>query len=445
VASDSEHSVRDAIVRLESEVDSARAEAERLKRLLDNASTEQTCIERDRRARAQLTPQIKEMRAKIDALIPPTEPESPTEALATIEQLGMDAVMLSMAREDVAETERALTEAKTLTQSDIATFTRYQTVASATGCCPLCGVTGQWKGSELGAKIAELRQKATVIAQQIGANWDERDRIMAQQAQADETLRQATLLVALYEEERSTYAARCATFEQGFEAMIGSVQTMESQLASLPAERSDLDREALTVKHAEAQAALTQLSVEVSAERQKLGVAAHRQGQMTAQTAAERRADQLKALLASLKRVRDRMLDDAVAPLRTALESLEPICLKGWQWTLVRDGAALDMVMRLGNHRELPVESLSVGERYLATLALLVAKAMVQRERWSGLFLDNFEVVFPEQARVVILDGLTQIVRTIPGPVDNAFVAGACDAPPSCLTQGVLSYTRASR
>jgi DNA repair exonuclease SbcCD ATPase subunit len=441
VSSESQASVQAEIARLEPHVERLRAEVERIDRLLSSATTEQAAIERVRRQRATLEAQVKDLRAKIGGLLPPEEPVYPQQAADTVEQVDMDVVALQLEKSDEEDRYRSLSDESAKTLAEVQLAKHYQKMAGTGGRCPFCGTEGAWKNSdEFDLKIRELEKRMEDLNAQCKESTNRQHNVDRQLGAMETTRRQAALLVAMYKEDSAFYADRCKQFDEGFQALLNSAQALETQLGSLPPDRPDIDPLSLEDSAARAQRSLAEATSQLNALRQKLGVATHRQGQLSSQTKAADRVEQLKALLTKMRSVRDRMLDDAVAPLREALQSLDVVCVNGWQWNLVREGTNFEMVMQRGKRHALPVEQLSVGERYLATIALLVAKAMVRREPWSGLFLDNFEAIFPESARCVVLQGLVAVGRMPRSPVDNILVAGACDVPPAI--DGVLSYSR---
>lgn len=440
VSAEREADVQAEIDKLECKIASVNSEAQRLSRLLASADTEQATIDRDRRARALLIPQIENLKSRLSAQVPPPPPQLPAQALQDLDQIDMDMVCVLVDETEERELQVQLGSECAVLESDIQSLDRYSKLAGESGRCPVCGTTGPWKGADaFASRVAQLRARKQETLLRAAANQKRLEDLNALRMDLEQKRRSLELSVALYNEELTAHADRCAKFESSFEALANTIQTLEEQLARVPPDRPNVDSSALSEKLSATQAELAQLTAQVNEQRQKLGVAAHRQGQLSAQSSAERRVEQLKDLLVTMRKARDRMLDDASAPLRRALESLEVVCLNGWQWTLRRDGTALDMVMQRES-RSLTVESLSAGERYLATIALLVAKSIVRREPWSGLFLDNFEAIFPDNRRLAVIRGLVTLCEMTNSPVDNVLVAGACEAP-SDIT-GFKSYVR---
>jgi len=160
--------------------------------------------------------------------------------------------------------------------------------------------------------------------------------------------------------------------------------------------------------------------------RAELGVAQERAGQLKAAEAATERIEVLKTLQGRMKAVRDRMLDDATQPLSTRLGGLSALAPRGGRWGILRQERTVDVALwTKGGSPPLPVTSLSAGERMRGTIALLVARSLVRREPWTGIFVDNFEQIYPAEERVSVLRALVAAERA--GAVDNVFVAAACE------------------
>ena len=174
-------------------------------------------------------------------------------------------------------------------------------------------------------------------------------------------------------------------------------------------------------------------------------VGSEREGQLTAATRAEARTVELKKLLEEARVVRRAMLKDSIQPLRKALSLLGALAPRQWAWMVDSDGS-FRMARDMGTGEQtVTVEAMSAGEKYRATIALLVATSMIRREPWVGLFLDAFEQV-SDDVRADVLLALLAVQKA--GHVDNVFVAGAFHAssPSSVvLSDPSLTYHKRAR
>jgi len=160
--------------------------------------------------------------------------------------------------------------------------------------------------------------------------------------------------------------------------------------------------------------------------RKSFSMAGERAAQQQAQTKAAKRSDELKTLLAKVRSVRDKMLADGIVPLRDALAKANGLAPGGQAFDarIVGDELVFGLVTA-STGQLVPIETMSAGERYRATVALLMARAIVRREPWVGLLLDAFEAVYPPDERNRVLRVLSHFAAT--GVVDNVIAAGAFD------------------
>jgi len=200
------------------------------------------------------------------------------------------------------------------------------------------------------------------------------------------------------------------------EAAEATLRSLQKQSAELPPKA-----EVLATVHAAASARYSAAVARVTALRQQEGIARERDGQTASAVGAEARAAELKKLLEAARVVRRQMLRDSIAPLRNALDLLTHLAPPSWAWDVDSDGTF--SIVRPWDRAatKIPVDAMSAGEKYRATIALLVATSMLRREAWVGLFLDAFEQVSSD-VRDDILLSLRSVVAQ--GHVDNVFVAG---------------------
>jgi hypothetical protein len=118
------------------------------------------------------------------------------------------------------------------------------------------------------------------------------------------------------------------------------------------------------------------------------------------------------------------MLAESIEPLRAALDELSATAPYGGKWDARLDGDALDIGVAT-SEGFIPAETLSAGEKYRLTAALLVARSKLRREPWVGLVLDGFEQVSPASVRKETIESLAGMVAA--GHVDNALFAAALE------------------
>lgn len=231
----------------------------------------------------------------------------------------------------------------------------------------------------------------------------------------------------VYQQEVASFEERRNAFDSTWQTLLRNVQSIEEQIAKLPAERADAVvsvrlEEDLVIWRAQS----ARCKATLDGLRAELGVAQERAGQLKAAEAATERVEGLKALQARMKAVRDRMLDDAMQPLSTRLGGLAALAPRGGRWGILRQERTVDVALwAKGGGPPLPVTSLSAGERMRGTIALLIARSLVRREPWTGIFVDNFEQIYPAEERISVLRALVAAERA--GAVDNVFVAAACE------------------
>jgi energy-coupling factor transporter ATP-binding protein EcfA2 len=156
--------------------------------------------------------------------------------------------------------------------------------------------------------------------------------------------------------------------------------------------------------------------------------------------AAKARVDDLKSLIYKLKEARMAILHDAVAPLRAALADLTMLTgSEEGPATVSVDGDTLTFACGRGG-RLVPFEAMSSGEKLRLTIAVLVAVSRIRRQPWTGIFVDNFESVYPEDDRWGVIADVVRAQRA--GFIDNAVFAGAMPRPTG-MVDGVRVIERA--
>jgi DNA repair exonuclease SbcCD ATPase subunit len=423
-----ETGVESRVEATEKAYEAARAESTRLERLIEDARQRQAALDRARRDRQSLTEQIERARAAVGKLTPPREPEAPDlRSLADKEAELFDAERES---EEIGVIDSDLAEARR-------NVVRYQKELHEAnrGTCPAC------EHDEPDVMLFEQRLEKEQRFVYTMEGQLEHSHELAELATRMDTLRTEiqgfTVAKQVFDHDLTAYAAQRAQFEQTWQTALTSVSSLEAQLAKVPADQADVDAKGVEQSLQESRARESKLKTELNAMRASVGVAKEREGQLKASKEAAERLGVLKALLTRMRDVRDRMLDDAVDPLRAALSQLDALAHDGGHWHIRRIGRDLDIGWTTGQEGSfLPANSLSAGEKYRATLALLVARSMVRREPSAFVLADNFEQVYPHTEREKVLRGLLAITNA--GFLDNAFLAAACE-PPEGL-DGLLVY-----
>jgi DNA repair exonuclease SbcCD ATPase subunit len=409
--------------------EAARSASTMLERLIEDAKQRQAALERARRDRQSLTEQIERARAAVGKLTPPQEPQPPVlgnladkeaelfDAERESEEIGVIDGDLADARRNVIRYKAELHEAER-------------------GTCPAC----DHDEPDVTLFAKRLEDEERLVDTMDGQLEHSHEKLAELGARMD-TLRAEiqglTVAKQVFDHDLSAYAAQQVQFEQTWQTALTSVSSLETQLAKVPADQPDVDTKGVEQSLQESRTRESKLKTELNALRAAVGVAKEREGQLKASKEAAERLVMLKALLARMRDVRDRMLDDAVDPLRAALSQLDALAHDGGHWHIRREGRDLDIGYTTGKQGSfLPANSLSAGEKYRATIALLVARSMVRREPSALLIADNFEQVYPHTERENVLRGLLAITNA--GFLDNAFLAAACE-PPDGL-EGLLVY-----
>jgi energy-coupling factor transporter ATP-binding protein EcfA2 len=248
---------------------------------------------------------------------------------------------------------------------------------------------------------------------------------------AKQTLEELTRSFATLEAEASRlelawgkaarHPADLASYDRALSAFASHRVTLQRSRDARQAELAALGvaipgcKEADVGKAEQAKLAASQALFEL---RDRRTLAAERTGHREAARQAAARAEVLRARRDRMRAARERMLADGVTPLQTALGDLAALAPPGTHWSLQPYSGGIDFGHT--GTRFVPIEMMSSSERYRATIALLVATAIVRRPPWVGIFLDGFEQVDPT-SRDQLLVALASLAQR--GLIDNAIVA----------------------
>jgi len=411
----------------ETAYEAARQTALERERLLNQAQDRQAAIDKARRDRELLTRQIAQAQQRIDAFLPPAKPvfdDLEDEVLGTEQLLAtLNAIEaeLRSAREDHKRAEFS----KEFSQREARRILHEIEQIETEGKCFVCDTPNASTAKLIagrGTALADV-ERASMDAHRTGRRAAELQ-TQFDQLQAQIQARHVAEKVRAHDEQ--AYAERRAQFDSAVGAILTSKASLEGQLERVPADQPDVDLTELDQAAVTAKTEEQRLKQSLNAIRSAIGVVQEQKGQREAQTAAEARVEELKGLLERMRTVRDRMLDDVVAPLRGALKDVDGLAPRGGHWEIRRHGRDLEIGCVMGTDF-LPANSLSAGEKYRATVALLVARLMVRREPTALIFCDNLELIYPESERLAVLSGLSQVARA--GFVDNILAAAACASP----------------
>ncbi len=211
-------------------------------------------------------------------------------------------------------------------------------------------------------------------------------------------------------------------FQEAWQTLLSNQQVLERSLAALPPEPQVADEgEGLSGKIGAAlqrEAERRNIAADL---RHREGLAHERAGQLQAADRAAARVEEMKKLGQKMRAARNQMLADALGPMQQAVARLQCLAPPDGTWNFV-ERPGLGVVLGYANETRgfVGPMAMSTGERFRATLTLLLAVAAVRREPWVGLFLDNFEQV-SDDAVFGAFQGLIVALRA--GVVDNVLVA----------------------
>jgi DNA repair exonuclease SbcCD ATPase subunit len=393
-----------------------------LERDLRDVQTKATTIQRNRRERKRLGDSIAAAQKAYDETRPPeTDPKAVFPDHVRLDDLESALLALEMDITDARD--------EALAAQNWVAFNRALLVAaeqaSKNAECPVCGGA---PGQNIEPSI-KSRERTWIEQRDIAVQKDIAvDKLVLRRRTIDAEAQ--TLRIARAVHERLSAADRSDhdRFHATWRALLTNIKTMQDQLAELAADEPEPDASGVQAALVAARVAHAAAKSRVQEMRSRIALAREREAQLTAAAYADKKVDLVKRMLAQLREVRDQMLADAVKPLQGALDKLQALAHGGVRWHLRTGERGLQMgVVRTFDRMFVPVEALSAGEKYRATIALVVAAAMVRREPWVGLFLDDIELLHPPSERVSVLRALVTVQKA--GFVDNVLAAGACEAP----------------
>lgn len=365
---------------------------------------------------------------EIDRLRASLSPDaSPADLAADAERVEGQLRVVNEVDDQIVEIEIELSDARGRLSDLAARASAENTVslglaaAAAHSKCPTCGQQGTFEeaAQQAKARVEATQREVTAATAEVGALSRRYAALNAQAAQAKEAYVEGR--VALAEKRQRIEAAGLARAAQA-----ERLCRAEEQLASWPAGEPPQQAEGLDAELASAKLALAKARSAVESARSLYTLARERDAQREASIGARDEAERLKELLRRVIEARDKMLRESIEPLRVALKTMSSTAPDGGTWDAEIDGDALDLGLRRVDGVLVPAETLSSGERYRLTAALLVARSKLRRDQWVGLVFDGFEQVCPDDARVKTLSALAAMVQS--EDVDNAIFAAATDA-----------------
>jgi len=382
------------------------------------STRQRAAIERDDRNRRSLEGGIAHERAMIAQIsIPPETQDRSAELQAQRDAADEQVLQIEM---ELAEARAGLASASERAAIDNAASVGLASAAKQ-GKCPTCGCQGEFEASYARAqeRTRLSQEQATLASERVKALTRTYGAATTKLAQLDK--QHADHRVAVSEQRQKAEAARAALTSRR-----ESLARMEQQLADWPErDTPPLDDDAVAQALADARAKLAQARSAVDGARSMLTLARERDAQREAAIGARDEAERLKELLRKVTEARDTMLRESIEPLRKALQTMSSTAPDGGSWDAEVDGDALDIGLRRSSGTMVPAETLSSGERYRLTAALLVARAKLRREPWVGIVFDGFEQVCPDETRARTMSSLAAMVQA--GDVDNAIFAAAAD------------------
>ncbi len=393
--------------------------------------------------RARFTVSIAERRTRLSEVVIPTQPAPPSfDGRSVSEELARLTVLLDASKLAVRASDQQLVEAKRVLHAaqsrlSLAESQRREYVAAKE--CPVCSVPN--------LNLDDLLQEAV-------AAWTENEktlRIVVVRAHED-FLRDDASYHDIHDQIDKTIQVQkdwdlgYPSWETANEQLVAfkersadAIAQFQRELADLPTVEPEADVSETQRLADEANAVADRLDRKHRDLISQRALVAERLAQLESQTNALARVDQLKNLLQKMRNTRDDMLQDLIAPLRNALQELDDLAPKDASWHLrVGDEVEIGM-LSLSENKFITIEAMSAGEHYRAVAALLIARARLKREPWVGLFLDNFEQVYPVEERTDILVALSKLAEA--GAVDNVFIAGAMPRPTKDIA-GVTIFDR---
>lgn len=178
--------------------------------------------------------------------------------------------------------------------------------------------------------------------------------------------------------------------------------------------------------------------------RAEAAVARERASLLDAASNGAARVEQLKALFGRLRDARDRLLEEAAQPLRTALGDLAALAPAGRAFAVQFPEGELRWGLTDKDGRFVGYEALSGAERLRLAIGMTLAayRLATPQPPWRAIVIDGIEAVYPESTRCVLIKELGAACRR--GELDNVIIAGAMDAPPVGADVVVHEFTEAT-
>lgn len=387
--------------------------------LAESVRTERLVHDRDVRDRAHLEAKRNGWKATLaEPIFAPAAADEAEkrEAERKWEALDEECLALDM---DLGEARKNLQKAESALATQEWVLSRLS-VTSPTTSCPTCGCIGDFSSllDRTRVVVGDLRSHRDAFAASVNALARQQQSIAAQEAQA-------RMVIAELAHRRSTQQAAVESSERNRAATIKKLEDAERRLTEWPeiVEPPSADEAEKRLQMAEQRVTVARSKLETA--RSAVALAGERAAQRSAADAASLRVDALKVLLVKVETARDKMLRESIDPLRAALRSLSSMAPAGCAWDVESDvgGAALDVGVRTPDGRLIPAETLSSGERYRLTAALLIARSKLRRDPWVGIVFDGFEQVSPSETRYATMSSIAALVRD--GTIDNAIFAAA--------------------
>lgn len=391
----------------------------RIKRIAD----ERVSYDRDVATRARLQADIQEAKNKLSTWQVPGAPLGDGTLGDQIDQADMEVLTLDM---DVADARTHETEAVATHKSLVS---RLHHVSSALQqphgdpICPTCGHASDVRTFEkLHQEFVEMILKAERTALSCRSS---REKLETKRKYAQATL--AKLRALVLEQDRATELHSVAVERNAEERewVDRTLRGWQDTFKNMPEPSAPSSDVTLRERGAELREKGEKARSDLNDLTTKTSLARERENQTKAADEARVRIETLKLLLQKVVEARDKMLTESIAPFQTALAGLSSMAPAGCSWGVSLDKNSDTLAFGMVNHAHdfVPAETLSTGERYRLTAAILIARAQIRREPWVGVVLDGFECVYPEAERAKTLASLRAAVDA--GHADTIIVAGA--------------------
>jgi len=390
----------------------------RIKRIAD----ERVSYDRDVATRARLQADIQEAEHKLSTWQVPGSPLGDGTLGDQIDQADMEVLTLDM---DVADARTHETEAqasfKALTVQLHALALALQPTADPA--CPTCGhatpvATFSKLYQELEPRVKQA-ERASVSCR------ESRIALETKRTYAQASLAKLRARVLDQDRANELHSVAVERNAEERERLDRTLRGWQDTLKNMPSGAPPNSDEKLRERGAELREKGEKARSDLNDLTTKTSLARERENQTKAADEARVRIETLKLLLQKVVEARDKMLTESIAPFQTALAGLSSMAPAGCSWGVSLDKNSDTLAFGMVNHAHdfVPAETLSTGERYRLTAAILIARAQIRREPWVGVVLDGFECVYPEAERAKTLASLRAAVDA--GHADTIIVAGA--------------------